>query len=88
MEIREPERVSLDARLRLTLALYAFSVLGFFLLVAPWTPVWEQAVVTLLPTRLGAWITSGWVRGLTSGLGVLDLIVAAQVGTELRHRAG
>ena len=67
------------------LALYAFAALGLFLVVAPWTPVWDQATLLLLPTSVGPWATSGWVRGAVSGLGALDLVVALQVGTELRR---
>jgi hypothetical protein len=65
------------------MSLYAFTVLGMFLLVAPWSPVWEQATHALFPARLGIWVRTGWVRGLVSGLGALDLAVAFQVGREL-----
>ena len=73
----------MESRVGKAIVLYAFSVLGLFLLVAPWTPVWEQATVALLPTAAGTWIRSGWVRGGVSGLGALDLVVALQVGREL-----
>lgn len=68
------------------MALYAFSVLGIFLLVVPWSPVWEQATIALLPEAAGEAARSGWVRGLISGLGILDLLVALQVGRELWER--
>lgn len=58
--------------------LYGFGVLGIFLVVVPWTPLWEQATLSALPTSLGPWIRSGWVRGAVSGLGALDLLVAAE----------
>ena len=76
----------MDSRIRSALTLYAFSVLGLFLLVAPWTPIWSRATVVLLPTPAGAWAMSGWARGLVSGLGALDLIVAGQVARELWRR--
>jgi len=73
----------LDPRIRSALALYAFAALGIFLLVAPWTPIWTRATIALAPTPAGAWVTSGWLRGLVSGLGALDLVVALQVLREL-----
>lgn len=73
-------------------SLYAFAALGLFLLVAPWTPAWTQATYALLPGSVGRWVLSGWVRGIVSGLGALDLLIAAQLGLELwrqlRHRGG
>ena len=44
-----------------------------------------QATVALLPTALGQWALRGWVRGVISGLGALDLVVAIQVAAELRR---
>jgi hypothetical protein len=73
----------LDSRIRSALTLYSFAVLGLFLLVAPWTPIWTRAAVLLLPTPAGVWAVSGWARGLVSALGALDLAVAMQVAREL-----
>lgn len=58
-------------------------MLGLFLLVAPWTPIWTRATIALAPTAAGPWVASGWLRGLVSGLGALDLAVALQVLREL-----
>lgn len=60
-----------------------FGVLGGFLLLAPWTAFWLEATVTLLPEGFHPWALSGWMRGVVSGLGALDLFVAAQLGGEL-----
>jgi hypothetical protein len=65
------------------MSLYAFSVLGVFLLVAPWTPVWGRATTALLPEALAGWVHTGWVRGVVSGVGALDLVVALQLAVEL-----
>ena len=80
----------MESRIRTALLLYAFGVIGLFLLVTPWTAVWSQAIVGLLPTKIGPWVLSGWVRGIVSGLGALNLVVASQVAVELwrEMRAG
>jgi len=67
--------------------LYAFGVLGLFLLVAPWTPAWTQATYALIPKPIGRWVLSGWTRGIVSGLGALDLLIAMQLGLELWRRS-
>jgi len=73
----------LDPRIRSALSLYVFAVLGLFLAVAPWTPIWTRAAILLIPTPVGVWALSGWVRSLVSGLGMLDLVVALQLAREL-----
>lgn len=73
----------MQSRLRSALSLYAFTVLGIFLVFAPWSPVWDQATIALLPERLSLLARAGWARGLVSALGALDLVVALQVGREL-----
>ena len=67
----------MESGFRSILLVYIYSVLGVFLLVAPWTPVWEQASHGLLPQSAHMLVLSGWVRGLVSGLGAADLVVAA-----------
>lgn len=66
------------SRIQTALNLYMFAVLGTFLVAVPWTPVWEQATIPLVPTVLGSWARSGFTRGVVSGVGMLDLLVAAQ----------
>ena len=73
----------MEERIGKALTLYAFGVVGLFLLVTPWTGVWNQAIVGLLPTKVGQWVLSGWIRGTISGLGALNLAVASQVAREL-----
>ena len=70
---------SLESGFRSILLVYIYSVLGVFLVVAPWTPVWEQASHGLLPQSAHALALSGWVRGVVSGLGAADLVVAARL---------
>jgi hypothetical protein len=69
----------LESDFRSILLVYIYSVLGVFLLVAPWTPVWEHASRGLLPQSMLSFALSGWVRGVVSGLGAADLVVAARL---------
>lgn len=78
----------MESGLRNVLLVYAYSVLGIFLLIGPWTPVWEQASHGLLPQTLQPWALSGWIRGVVSGLGATDLVVAARLGAGIISRRG
>jgi hypothetical protein len=75
-----------DPTLKNSIALYIFLVLGVFLMVAPWTPVWYEATVLLLPTRFGAPAQQGWVRGLVTAVGLLDLLAAGSSALDLLRR--
>ena len=60
---------------------------GLFLLVLPWTAVWEHAFWTAVNEQSGAWLQ--WLhgtygRGVVSGLGVLNLWAAASEITHFR----
>lgn len=68
------------------LGAYVFGVLGVFLVLAPWTEVWERSTFVLAGTPAGAWLRSGFTRGLVTGIGILDLVVAFQEGAELWRR--
>ena len=69
----------MESGFRNILLVYVYSVLGVFLVVAPWTPIWEQASHALLPVSAHRFALSGWVRGVVSGLGAADLVVAARL---------
>lgn len=64
------------SRLQTAFLVYVFAALGVFLVAAPWSPVWEASTAGYLPTVAGAWLRSGFVRGLVSGLGALNLAAA------------
>lgn len=74
---------SIDNRILKALGIYAFGVLGVFLVVSPWTGLWRTAVTVLLPTEAGPLMAGGWIRGVVSGLGVVDLMMAGQMAGEL-----
>ena len=73
----------MESRIWNALSLYAYALLGVFLVVTPWTPVWQQAVHALTPSRVAPWLFGGWARGTVSAVGVLDLLVALQYGRQL-----
>ena len=77
----------MESGFRSILLVYIYSVLGVFLVVAPWTPVWEQASHGLLPQSAHILVLSGWVRGLASGLGAADLVVAARLAGRMMRAA-
>jgi hypothetical protein len=58
------------------LLVYVFAALGVFLVVAPWSPLWDTTTAGYLSTRIGPWLRSGFLRGLVSGLGALNFIAA------------
>ena len=64
------------SRLRTAFLVYVFAALGVFLVAVPWSPVWETSTAGYLPTAAGSWLRSGFVRGLISGVGALNLAAA------------
>ena len=69
---------------------YLLATLGVFLVAAPWTAVWDQASGALGRSVLATWAGSGYARGFVSGLGLLDLLVAAREAETIwrGYRAG
>ena len=78
----------LESGFRSILLVYIYSVLGVFLIVAPWTPVWEHASHGLLPQSAHAVALSGWIRGMVSGLGAADLVVALRLAGRMIRSSG
>ena len=66
----------MTSRLQTAFFVYLFAALGVFLVAAPWSPIWEASTAGYLPTAAGAWLRSGFVRGLVSGLGALNIAAA------------
>ena len=66
----------MTSRLQTAFFVYVFAALGVFLVAAPWSPLWEASTAGYLPTIAGGWLRSGFVRGLISGLGALNLVAA------------
>lgn len=82
--ILEPESASREAlrttRLdlwlhRITVLLFVFvcAVVGVLLVILPWRPEWTDNRLLLAYPSLRAIVANGFVRGLCSGLGMLDI---------------
>ena len=69
--------------LRVLLRMY----IGLAVCYAPWSPLfWDRNPVFLRYPSLGAWASLGAVRGIISGLGLLNLWIAFREA--VRHRDG
>jgi len=60
-------------RTRALLFVTLCATFGVLLLILPWTPKWTDNPLLLTYPGLRGIMSSGFVRGLSSGLGVLDL---------------
>lgn len=60
-------------RLRSLLFVTLCATLGVLLIILPWTPRWTDNPLLLTSPNLRDFVSSGFVRGLASGLGFLDL---------------
>jgi hypothetical protein len=68
----------LDPRLRHAAQLYFFFIFGVFLVVAPWSMIWDHMAVSIYPPGVAGILRTGWVRGGISGLGLLDILLAVR----------
>jgi hypothetical protein len=56
------------------LALIVFCLeLGLFLVVLPWSPLWERHYLLQRYPELAPWVLNYSVRGVISGLGLVDI---------------
>jgi hypothetical protein len=60
-------------RLRALLFVTLCATLGVLLLILPWTPKWTDNPLLLTFPGLRGLVSSGFARGVASGLGLLDL---------------
>jgi hypothetical protein len=60
-------------RIRSLLLVTVCATFGVLLIILPWTPKWTDNPLLLSSPNLRDFVSSGFVRGLASGLGVLDL---------------
>jgi hypothetical protein len=75
-EFEHPRRHSLQHwlhRISIFLFVLVSAVAGVLLVILPWTPQWtDNYFLGMLPS-LRTFISNGFVRGLCSGLGLLDI---------------
>ena len=60
-------------RVRALLLVTLCATFGVLLLILPWTPRWTDNPLLLASSTLRDVVSSGFVRGLASGLGLLNL---------------
>jgi hypothetical protein len=60
-------------RIRALLLVTVCATFGVLLIILPWTPKWTDNVLLMSWPDLRPIVSNGFVRGLCSGLGVLDL---------------
>jgi hypothetical protein len=60
-------------RIRALLFVTVCATFGVLLVILPWTPKWTDNPLLLMHPDLRSFVSSGFFRGLASGLGVLDL---------------
>jgi hypothetical protein len=60
---------------RFTMLMFVFvcAVVGVLLVILPWRPEWTDNHFLMVSPTLRAVVSNGFVRGLCSGLGVLDI---------------
>lgn len=62
---------------RLTMLLFVFvcAVVGVLLVILPWRPQWTDNRLLLIYPGIRAFIANGFVRGVCTGLGLLDIVI-------------
>jgi hypothetical protein len=60
-------------RLAVLMFVFMCASVGVFLVILPWRPEWPHNHLLLSYPGLRQFITSGFVRGVVSGLGMLDI---------------
>lgn len=60
---------------RITVLMFVFvcAVVGVLLVILPWRPEWTDNHLLMASPGLRIFISNGFVRGICSGLGVLDI---------------
>lgn len=73
---------------RLSLVIYvAFCIeVGMLLIVLPWTQVWTENSLLLTRPELKTFLQQGFVRGVVTGLGILDLWLGISEAVHYREK--
>jgi len=74
---RKPTRWQLwRARLFLVEFMFVSLAIGILLVAAPWTPLWSENSLLAAFPRVREFLMNDFVRGLVSGLGLVDIGLA------------
>ncbi len=74
------------ARLVLVEFVFVCLVIGIILLIAPWTSLWTgNSLLSTFP-RVREFMMRDFVRGIVSGLGVVDIWLAVTEAVHYRER--
>ncbi|MDE3137586.1 MAG: hypothetical protein KGL59_13500 [Acidobacteriota bacterium] len=68
---------SINDRLGRVVLAFAWFDLGLLVMLLPWTRLWESNSLLAHYPGLIPIVLSGYVRGIVSGIGVLDMVIAA-----------
>lgn len=76
-------------RILILLFVFVCAAMGVLLVILPWRPEWTDNHFLLGSPGLRAFVSNGFVRGLCSGLGLLDIWIgfweAVHYHDEIRH---
>jgi hypothetical protein len=74
-------------RLSLVLLVVTCIYIGLLLLVLPWSHYWQDnRFFAMLPQRWVEWLELGSVRGVISGLGLMDIWIGVSEAVNWRTR--
>ncbi len=85
---KERDHVPLWLR-RVSLVVFVLCCLeiGLLLVVLPWTTIWTENSLLVGSPRLQTFVQQNFVRGLVSGLGLLDIWLAIWEALHYRERS-
>lgn len=64
-------------------------LVGFFLVMVPWSVLWDANYLLQPYPQVRALLLSGYMRGLVSGLGLVNIVLALdEAHQHLRARGG
>ncbi len=72
------------ARLFLVEFVFVCLLIGILLIAAPWTPLWSENSLVMSFPRVREFMMNDFVRGLVSGLGLIDVWLA--ISEAVRYR--
>ncbi len=61
---------------------------GFFLIILPWFPVWEDNYLLFLYPGLRPFVTSPFLKGAVLGLGIVNLLIGLHEIVHFRKGPG